>query len=255
MDFPKVIVITATTGNPHLTKCLLSVQAQTYPNIEHLLVCDGQQFEAKVDAILAGVAGVGGVTITKMVIPWNSGANRYICHKIYASIPHLIHEPCYISFLDEDNYVEPHHIQSMMDTIQTKKCVWTYCLRNIIQPTGKFICRDLCESLGKIHSIFNSSEHSPSYHVDTSCYLIPVEIVRRFSECWQRPARAQPEGDRCFYDNLSRNVKQFECTMKFTLNYRVEGREDSVKPDFFLMGNGILKNRMNVERLPWDDAI
>jgi len=32
----------------------------------------------------------------------------------------------------------------------------------------------------------------------------------------------------------------------------VEGREDSVKKDFFLLGNSMLATRMKVEKLPWD---
>jgi hypothetical protein len=251
MDFPKVILITATTGHPYLKECLESVQHQTYPNLEHIVVCDGPQFETNVHQILQSIPTKLIPTI-QMNIPWNSGANKYICHKIYASIPHLIHEPCYISFLDEDNTITPNHIESMVQTLKEKKCIWTYCLRNIMSPKGEFICRDLCESLGKLHSTFISNSHSPDYLVDTSCYLVPVEIARQFSECWQRPARSHPEGDRYFYECLSKHYKQFEPTLKYTLNYRVEGREDSVKKDFFLLGNSMLATRMKMEKLPWD---
>lgn len=250
MASPKVILLTATTGHPHLKECMESVQAQTYPNLEHIVVCDGPQFEADVQSILKTIHS--NIPFKVMYLPWNSGANRYICHKIYASIPHLIHEPCYISFLDEDNTIAPNHIESMVQTIQEKKCIWTYALRNIISPTGTFICRDLCESLGKLHSTFISNAHSPDYLVDTSCYLVPVEIARQFSECWQRPARSHPEGDRYFYECLSKHYRSFEPTMKYTLNYRVDSRSDSVKKDFFLLGNSRMATRMKVDKLPWD---
>ena len=250
MDFPKVIILTATTGNPFLKNCIESVQKQTYPNLEHIVICDGTIFQEKVQQIINGIITLK--KLTTMVIPWNSGANHYVCHKIYASIPHLIHEPCYVSFLDEDNTVTENHIERMIQTIQEKKCIWTYCLRNIISPTGSFICRDLCESIGKLHSTFISKSHSPDYLVDTSSYLIPVEIARKFSECWQRPARAHPEGDRYFYECLSNHYRQFECTINYSLNYRVDSRADSVKKDFFLMGNSVIKTIMKVDKLPWD---
>lgn len=253
MATPKVFIITATTGDACLKACLQSVQSQTYSHssLEHLVICDGSNFESKVDAILNEIDNPN-VKITKMVIPWNSGANRYICHKIYASIPHLIHEPSYVSFLDEDNTITMDHIESMVSTILEKKCQWSYCLRNIMAPNGTFVCRDLCESLGKLHSTFISNNHTPDYLVDTSCYLIPVELARKFSECWQRPARSNPEGDRYFYECLSKYERSFECTLKFTLNYRVENRSDSVKRDFFLLGNSIMARRMNCEQLPWN---
>jgi hypothetical protein len=250
MDLPKVIVLTATTGNPLLKNCIESVQKQTYTNLQHILVCDGAIFQQKVQQIIESINPIK--NLDTMVIPWNSGANGYVCHKIYASIPHLIHEPCYISFLDEDNTINENHIEMMFKTINETKCTWTYCLRNIISPSGDFICRDLCESLGKLHSTFISRSHSPDYLVDTSSYLVPVEIARKFSECWQRPARSNPEGDRYFYECLSKHYRNFECTINYSLNYRVDSRDDSVKSDFFLLGNSIIKNKLNIDKIPWD---
>ena len=250
LDYPKVVVLTATVGTEYLKQCIESVQQQTYPNIEHILVCDGEEHWGKVLSVLREMKNTK--KIIPMVIPWNSGANRYICHKIYASIPHLLHEPCYVSFLDEDNYYDPNHIEGMMQTIQQKQCEWTYTLRKIISKEGIYICRDMCESLGKLSPTWVSKDIYPDYLVDTSCYLIPVQILRKFSECWQRPARANPEGDRYFYQCISQVFPKFECTLQYTVNYRVDGREDSVKKDFFLMGNDVIKQRYPYSKLPWD---
>ena len=250
LDLPKVFVITATIGTDYLKQCIESVQSQTYSNIEHIIVCDGANHLTKVISILDTIS------ITKkiipMIIPWNSGANRYICHKIYASIPHLLHEPCYVSFLDEDNYYDSNHIEGMIHTLQEKQCQWTYSLRKILSKEGTYICRDMCESLGKLSSTWVSSSIQPDFLVDTSCYLIPVQILRKFSECWQRPARANPEGDRYFYQCLSQVFPMFECTIQYTVNYRVDGREDSVKQEFFLQGNEVMKNRYSNNSIPWD---
>jgi len=44
----KVSIITATTGSEYLTRCLESVEAQTYKDIHHYLVIDGPEHEDKV---------------------------------------------------------------------------------------------------------------------------------------------------------------------------------------------------------------
>jgi len=250
LELPKVVVITATVGTQDLKQCIESVQSQSYSNIEHILVCDGADHWTKVIAILETIPQTK--KIIPMMIPWNSGANRYICHKIYASIPHLLHEPCYVSFLDEDNYYDANHIEGMITTIQEKQCQWTYALRKIISKDGVYVCRDMCESLGKLSPTWVSSPIEPDFLVDTSCYLIPVQILRKFSECWQRPARANPEGDRYFYQCLSQMYPKFECTLQYSVNYRVDGREDSVKQYFFLQGNDIIRHSYPNGKLPWD---
>jgi glycosyltransferase involved in cell wall biosynthesis len=251
MNLPKVVIITATTGSKYLDKCIKSVQNQTYNNIKHIIVCDGNNFKNDTEDILKNYDKPN-YPIDLMVIPWNSGADKYICHKIYAAVPHLINEKCYICYLDEDNYFEHNHVESLMNTIIQNKCTWAYSLRNIINKNDEFICRDLCESLGNIRSTWISKTHSPDYLVDTSCYMVPIEIIREFSNCWQRPARVHPEADRLFYECLSKKYRLFKCSMEFSLNYRVEGRPDSVKADFFLMGNGMLKRKMQLDKLPWD---
>jgi glycosyltransferase involved in cell wall biosynthesis len=249
---PKVFIITATVGTEFLEKCIESVQKQDYINLEHVVVCDGEQYVDKVRNIVEKYQS-GKIPIKQIVLPWNTGRDKYICHKIYASIPHLLHAPCYVNFLDEDNYVEPNHISSMMETILTEKCIWTYCLRNIVGKKHNFICRDICESLGNLSPTWISQNHirQVDYLVDTSCYLVPVEILQENSHCWQRQARTEPEADRLFYTTISSRYRNFSCSLKYTLNYRIEGRSDSVKPDFFMLGNSFMRRKYN-DNVPWD---
>lgn len=150
----------------------------------------------------------------------------------------------------------------MMKTIIDNKLDWAYCLRKIVYKDGNIICKDLCESLGKLSQTWVALERNKLYNngkidiisdylVDTSSYLIPVEISRKFSECWQRRAREHPEADRLFYNYLSENYKNYDCSMKYTLNYRLEGRPDSVSKDFFIMGNSKMKKNYNND-IPWN---
>ena len=38
----------------------------------------------------------------------------------------------YVMFLDEDNTLEPNHVESVLKTLVDKKLDWTFTLRNII---------------------------------------------------------------------------------------------------------------------------
>lgn len=227
----KVYVITATVGTPELEQCMDSVQLQDYVEgeIEHIIVCDGKEVD------------VSSRPVTKLVLPWNTGRDRFICHKIYAAVPHLLHgEDSLVMFLDEDNWIEPNHISSLVKVIERGK-VWAFALRNVCGKDGRFICKDACESLGHLGPTWLNPN---DYLVDTSCYMVPVKVVRLFSECWQRRAREQPEADRLFYRELSRHFPVFGCSYLYTVNYRLEGREDSVTEEFFRLGNAA-KNNLN----------
>lgn len=229
----KVYVITATVGTKELETCLKSVAEQDYEGIvEHVVVCDGVEYVPKVREIILG-AGVEG-SVTLLVLPWNTGRDRFICHKIYAAVPHLLHAPGYIMFLDEDNWIERNHVSSLLEAIKIKDVDWAFALRNICEKDGRFVCRDECESLGNIAPSWLGEN---DYLVDTSCYMVPLEIARQFSECWQRRAREHPEADRLFYYHLAQRYPKFCSSELYTVNYRLEGRPDSVKAEFFLKGN------------------
>lgn len=229
----KVFVITATIGTPELETCLKSVAEQDYVGeIEHVVVCDGSEYAGEVQRIVEKM----GVRVTLLVLPWNTGRDRFICHKVYAAIPHLLHTPAYVMFLDEDNWIEQDHISSLIQTIQVKDVDWAFALRNICEKDGSYVCRDECESLGNIAPSWLGEN---DYLVDTSCYMVPLEIARQFSECWQRRAREHPEADRFFYYHLSQRYPKFCSSGLYTVNYRLEGRPDSVKAEFFIKGNGL----------------
>ena len=89
--------------------------------------------------------------------------------------------------------------------------------------------------------------NSSDYLVDTNCYFFNREKVAvKISPVWYGKAR-QPnemERDRAVCLFLKHNFKNYSGTNKFTLNYRVAGRSDSVQAEFFLRGNQI-KKQMN----------
>jgi hypothetical protein len=249
MDQSIVFVITATVGTDQLLDNLKSVQKQDYPHIEHVVVVDGKQYTEKVTELIASL-GPQKVPITQINIPWNTGRDKFNGHKIYASISHLIHKPALVSFLDEDNFVESNHISSMVGSLVKENCLWGFCLRNIVEQSGKFVCRDMCESLGTLSPTWiGQNDHL----IDMSCYIISVDILQMFSHSLQRPARSNPEVDRLLFRNLNHHFKKSACSMKYTMNYRVDSRGDSVTGGFFVEGN----KRMNAvynNSIPWNDT-
>ena len=109
-----VTVITPTIGSPKLKDAIDSVSNQTY-KCKHLIVCDGTEYFDQVYKL-----SVGG-DIQFCVTPENTGktGGNFYGHRIYAAYPHLVNSD-YILFLDEDNWYEPNHVETLIETIESK---------------------------------------------------------------------------------------------------------------------------------------
>ena len=142
---PKVTVITATTGNHQLYDAAKSVNSQTYSNFEHIVVIDKPEATKKVNDMLQGFQ------CNIVNVPYNTGHSGYNGHRIYGAFSYLV-DGDYLCFLDEDNWFEDNHIESLVKTIQQGN-EWAYSLRKIVDQTGNYICNDDCESLeiGRAH--------------------------------------------------------------------------------------------------------
>jgi hypothetical protein len=244
----RVAVITGATGHPGLGRCLRSVQAQTYGNLEHVVVIDGRQRAAAALAAL-GPARSGPVEIHTVVLPHATGLDRWNAHRIYAAFPLLL-DSGYVCFLDEDNSWEPDHVASLMDALRARDQPWAFALRNVCRQDGTLIARDECESLGWLHPVFYDDA---DYLVDTSCYLLRRDVAEAVNHVWNRPARP-PGGlrpaDRTLFRTLVQRVAWGACTLRHTVNYAVGNRPDSVGGPMFLRGNRIMHRRYP-GGLPW----
>lgn len=233
-----VTVITPTIGTRFLQKCIESVDSQTYENVSHLVVCDGYEYKEKVWPLVADYAR------TKfMLTPENTGAGGYNGHRIYGAVPYLVNSD-YVCFLDEDNWIDPEHIESLVKVAETND--WAYSLRKIIDQEGNYVCNDDCESLGKWKSVLNDN------FVDVGCYFLPTSIAIQLSPIWYRRARhpdEQPEVDRLMMQMLLKYEFSYDTNGKYTLNYRTGNRSDSVKSEFFLMGNKRMEQQYT--KFPW----
>lgn len=229
-------VIIPTIGSPVLEKTLESLANQTYQDVTAIIVVDGPEYKHQADAVIARHPNLNKQVI---YLQENVGKGGFYGQRIYASFSHLINKD-YLFFLDQDNWYEPNHIESMISTIESTKCQWAYSLRNICSPSGEYILRDNCESLGKW------SAWTKTNMVDTNCYCIPKEIAIKIASFWHSGWGE----DRVIFKILHDNFNNYECSGKYTINYRLGGNEGSVTKEFFEQGNKIMKETYS-GKYPW----
>jgi len=227
-------IITPTTGTKYLEQCVDSVQKQTYKNIKHLVVSDGEEYSAAVSRVTSKF------NCTTLNLPFNTGKGGYNGHRIYGASVFLM-DCDYFCFLDEDNWLDSDHVESLVDSLGN--ATWAYSLRKIVDDTGKYVCNDDCESLGNWHSCLNEND----FFVDLGCFFLPKILAIKFAPGYYRRARhpnEQPEIDRLLSMGLIGKYTS-NCSGKYTLNYRAGNRVDSVQKEFFIRGNEYMKQKYN----------
>lgn len=234
----KVTVITATVGNPLFERCLTSVRKQTHDDVQHLVFVDGYRPDAEDILFKHPMVDV-------IQLPYSVGKDRWNGHRMYAAGPFLA-EGEYVMYLDDDNSLEPDHIESMLKVCETND--WAYSFRNIVDKEGKFLCKDDCESLGKWASVL----HPQDFFIDVNCYFLPTTLAIHLGPAWYRKFRepGQPEVDRVLAATLMGNNLKFDTSYQYTVNYTVGNTENSVQPEFFERGNAEMRRR-HPNGLPW----
>lgn len=243
----RVSIVTATVGKPQLTRCIESVRKQTHQDVEHIVVVDGKEHWEKVDEILKALEFPNGKNEHLCVLPFATGKDRFNGHRIYGAFNFFINGD-YVIWLDDDNTIEPNHVQSLVEVTKQKDLHWAYSFRKIVDDEGRFICYDDCESLGKWKSVLNDN------FVDVNCFFVKKDLAIQLSHIWYRKAREPNvmEVDRALSAILmhEKNNLKFDTNWDYTLNYRVGSTGISVKADFFLQGNQAMMQQYNGE-LPW----
>jgi hypothetical protein len=117
-------------------------------------------------------------------------------HRVYAACSFLVNADV-ICYLDEDNCIEPDHIEKLVRKLE-EGYDWVYYLRNIHGKEGEFLCEDNCEDLGKWPVYFNPEVH----HIDTSCFAVRRDIAVRVGHAWY----GQCGADKQFFNALKNNI-------------------------------------------------
>lgn len=237
---PLVTVITPTTGAPYLRQAIESVKNQTYDNIQHLVVVDGQP--------KGRVIAREYPHIDLIDLPYPTGTDRFNGHRIYGASVYLAKGDL-VCFLDEDNYYDSNHIESLVEVMQ-KPNDWAFSLRKIVDKDNNYVCNDDCESLGKWESCIGD------YFVDVGCFFLPKLMAIQLSPIWYRKAREPgvPEVDRMLTHVLRNNNLKFDTNGQYTLNYRTGNTQLSVQSEFFINGNEMMNKKYNGE-LPWKKTL
>ena len=237
----KAIVITPTTGSPELADAIKSVKEQTY-ECDHLIVVDGPEFESRTLEVLNEADP--DKKVIKCVLPFNTGGNGFYGHRVMAAFSHLVNYD-YILFLDQDNWYEPNHVESLVNDIDKYNFEWAYSLRKIHNKDKSFVCEDDCESLGRWPVWCNDD----AYLIDSSSYCFTHNFIRMVGHIWDFGWGA----DRRFYTLLKDQIKHnnYGCTGLSTLNYRLGGNEGSVTGDFFVEGNKKMEAKYAGKQYPW----
>ena len=239
----KALVITPTTGAPELTDAIKSVINQTYKNVDHLIIVDGFDFSSRVNRALSDGGIVLGNRINRVDIPYNTGGGGFYGHRIMSAFSHLVNHDV-VLFLDQDNWFDPTHVESLVEEIKKYNLEWSYSLRKIYDKNQKYICEDNCESLGRWPVWVNEQAHL----IDSSSYCFRTDFLRKVGHIWDWGWGA----DRRFYTILKDQLKHqnYTCTGKHTLCYRLGGNDGSVQKEFFEEGNQKTLLKYN-HKLPW----
>lgn len=219
-----VAVVTATTGRETLKQTIESVANQTV-SCKHYIFVDGEQdkFIYQYDK-----------NNKWCYLPVRTGGNGMMNGGIVAASAFLVQEDL-ICWLDDDNWFEPNHIETMLEAKGNKP--YAYSLRKLVEDSGDFFDYDDFESLGQ-HSNF----------IDLNCYLMDRALATQIAPLWYKTTGDLMVGDRYIYDCLRGNSLPFGETGKYTVNYRLNPKRD-LRPWFF---DGNIKNRAKYSgNLPW----
>lgn len=228
-------VITPTIGTKHLAKCLDSVSNQTYKDLTHYIFVDGESNFEKVRHLIKDY------NTKNVFLEQSIGHSGWLGHRVYAAAPFLV-ESEIICYLDEDNWLESNHIDSMYQNI-LQGFDWCYSLRKIFDKDGNYLLNDDCESLGKWPT-FQGSVH----HIDTSAYMVIKDKIKAISHSWYKKFNA----DRVFFQALKNFCPNYTCSGEYSLCYRLGSTERSVKKEFFEKGNLIMKQKYE-GGFPWSN--
>ena len=203
-------VITSTIGRPCLKEAIISVAKQTR-HARHYIFVDGPQYYEAAEKVLSEIPKQYRLDDTVLVyLPNNTGKNMYTCSHINAMAPYMATEDM-ILFLDDDNWYEDNHVETVVGMVERHNLDWGCSLRNIATDAGKIFCKDECESLAMIPN------HAQQNHVDTSCMALRRDVAQKIAPFWI----VQKWMDRSAFKALI-DAKLFGgCTGKFTMNYRI----------------------------------
>lgn len=117
MTTPLVSVITSAYRRPNLllSRCIPSVQAQTYPNVEHVIVHDGPAPDGFAEAVLGELEKIGRVPFCYAeLLDWVPVANSGVRPRLRGL---ELAKGDFIAYLDDDDSFRPEHCAVLAEAL------------------------------------------------------------------------------------------------------------------------------------------
>lgn len=237
------VVITPTTGLPTLADAIRSVAEQT-EKVEHWIVVDGMEHAQKT----LEICQANDLGQKLIVLPENTGrpqrhhlgeGRKYNGHRIYGAMAYLINHD-YAFLLDEDNWFEPYHCETLLTNIKIMKTKWSYSLRKIVDQDGKFVCNDDCDSLG----IFPNWKNVP--FVDMNCYCFAADFYAELAPWFYGELYTDKVISQVAMAKVERHY-QISSTGLYSVNYRA--RPEAIT-GWFNVGMEEIKSKYG-DNKPW----
>jgi len=192
MDGAKTAIITATIGRPTLKRTCESVQKQTV-SCNHVIIVDGYD-KAKLPIVPEDQT----IIVRPHTGNWGGGCYRW-------AIENLNYDT--FMFLDDDNWIEPDHVESQLNALELK--LWAFTFRRVIHEDGRLI-----------------AERGPEKFVDTNCYAFisgfARDVAKHFTTGTYQNDRAVFKAIQEWRSGIG-NPAPSGCTNKITVNYTVRG--------------------------------
>ena len=257
----KVLVVTPTIGSPELVDALISVRAQAFRELEgvevmHILMVDGAEYEEKViDALIVAedeLEEPGYALKNKVVVwPYNTGGKGYYGHKLYAAAAMLVTPDIdWVLFLDQDNWYEPNHIESVVMKASLEDLDFSFSLRKFYTTDKRFYADDNCASLGP----WTAWPREMGGHnlVDTGCYCFKGSFITSKGHICNMTWGA----DITFFESIMATAR-YGTTGERTFCYRMgaDGARKSVEERAFIdKWNAYAANRFG-GKYPWERQV
>lgn len=134
-QLPSLTVVTPVTGHKGMQRMLRSVQAQKglQPGqLRHLVFIDGPRERASADTVSAEQ---GAVPIQCIQLPYAVGRDGWLGHRMYGAAAFLC-ETDYLTYLDEDNWVDDDHAKSILDVRRKNKTFPAVWFVSLVSPVA-----------------------------------------------------------------------------------------------------------------------
>lgn len=203
-----VTVITSSIGRKELRQTIESVRAQTYP-CRHYVYVNGSMFHDRAREILNDYPQVTAIYLPENTGDYGVGASMA---DVFAAASFLTTSD-WIFYLNDDDFYDTNHVESIMTHIKTNKLLWAYSLRKFVNIDGSYVCDDNWCNLGHWAPLGGGANL-----VDNSCYAIHRSLAIKYGRAWT----AMPYiADRCFLSALMESKAPYGSPGLYTVNYRL----------------------------------